>query len=108
MATGESLRRELNLLSSLRHPTLLLDVSGCRSIDADGVLLLVDTDRRMHEQGRRLAIIADAASTACIFEAPGGEGILPVFPTQAAAELALRGVGSISDHRPLTAIRTDC
>jgi anti-anti-sigma factor len=91
VATAEALRRQLDLLIPLRHPALILNVAACRAIDTDGMLLLLDACGRVREQGRRFAVVAGTDSVARILRMLGIDGVLPVFPTEAAATFALGG-----------------
>lgn len=100
VATGEALRRELGLLTSLRHPTLILDLSGCRSLDADGVLLLLDAYKHLRAHQGRLVIAAGTAEVARVLQLLGIDAILPVFPTESTAALALRGGGAAAGAPP--------
>src|SRR4051812_15060860 len=47
LATRESLKRELDLLISIGHSALILNVTGCRVLDVDGALLILDTCKRL-------------------------------------------------------------
>ncbi|MGV3720131.1 MAG: STAS domain-containing protein [Actinomycetota bacterium] len=91
VATGEALKRQLDLLASLRLPTLTLNVSGCRSLDMDGALLLLAACKRMGQEGRRFAIVAGAEAPARVLALLGIDTAMPVFATEAAANEALRG-----------------
>jgi len=93
LATGEALRRELDLLSSLHHPTLTLNVAACRSIDAEGILLMLDTYKRLQEQRRRFAVVSGTEGAARLLRILAIDSVLPVFPTEDSAALALRGGG---------------
>ena len=101
ITTGEPLRRELDLLVCLGHPTLILNLSECRVVDADGVLLVLDTYKRLREQERRFALVTGTEATARVFQVLGVDRIIPVFPTEAAAELTLRGCRP-ADAAPVT------
>lgn len=93
IATVEALRRELDLQFFLGHPVLFLNLSCCRSIDVDGILLIVDTAQRLREVGRQLAIVIGQAAIAPLLEAIGIDWVVPLFPTEQAAEKAIRGGG---------------
>ena len=89
--TVEALRRELELLMPLRHRALILNLTGCREIDADGVLLLLDTYRRLRRLGKQLVLVAAREPASHLLEVLGIDSFIPVFPTEGAATLALRG-----------------
>jgi anti-anti-sigma factor len=93
VATVEALRRELALLEPLGHPVLILNLSGCRSLDAEGILTLLQSFNRLRQAGRRLAIVAGMDWIARILQATRIDEIIPVFPTESVAALALRGGG---------------
>jgi anti-anti-sigma factor len=93
LATCEALRRELNLLTSLRQSWLVLNVSGCRTIDADGLLLLLDTNQRLRAAARGFVVVAGTDTAGRTVRTLGSDQTLPVFPTEASAALALRGGG---------------
>ncbi|MCC2672981.1 MAG: hypothetical protein K0Q72_5453, partial [Armatimonadetes bacterium] len=85
LATCEALRRELNLLTSLRQPWLVLNVSGCRTIDADGLLLLLDTNQRLRAAARGFVVVAGTDTAGRTVGTLGSDQTLPVFPTEASA-----------------------
>jgi anti-anti-sigma factor len=101
VATGEALKRDLNLLLSLRSPALILNLSGCHSIDMEGVMLLLDTYRRSRVDGRRFVAVLGTEDVAKVIWALGIDGIIPTFPTEVAATRALRG-GAPSEVAPET------
>lgn len=91
ITTVEALRRELELLLPLRDRALVLNLTGCRALDADGVLLLLDTYRRVLRSGKQLVIVAAREPASRILQDLGIDSFIPVFPTEGAASLALRG-----------------
>lgn len=93
VATAEPLRRELDLLMPLGHRVLTLNLSGCASVDVDGILMILNAFKQLRAQGRRLVVIAGPGRTARLLDVVGISQILPVFPTEEAAGLALRGGG---------------
>jgi len=101
VVTGEALRRELDLLVGLGHATLTLNLSECSAVDADGVLIILDTYKRLRERSRRFALVSGKGAAARVFRVLGIDRVIPVFPTETAAELALRG-GSATDPAPVT------
>lgn len=92
-ATAESLRRELALLEPLAHPVITVDLADCSYLDADGILTLLESLKRRREQGRRLVVVAGSGSVARLLQVVGLDWIVPVFPTEEVALLALRGGG---------------
>lgn len=93
VSTVEALRRELDLLLPLGHPTLTLNLSGCGFLDVDGILAILDTFKRMRKEGRQLTVIAGTESMSRLLQVLGIDWILPVFPSESAAAKALRGGG---------------
>lgn len=92
-ATVETLRRELDLLASIGHPTLTLNLSRCEKIDAEGVLVLLDLYSRLTERGQRLMVVAGDGAAGRLLRLFSLDEAFPIFPTESAAELALRGGG---------------
>ena len=101
LATREALRRELQLLTSLRPVTLILNVAGCRTLDVDGLLLILEFYQRLRAAGGRLALVASPDGVGHIVRDLGIDWYLPVFPTEDTAVLALRG-GGPADVPPAT------
>lgn len=91
LRTAEILNRELDLLISLGHPALILNLTGCRFIDVDGLLLILDTYRRLRETGQRLAVVAGSDPAARILHGAGVDWMFPVVPTEDSARLVLKG-----------------
>ena len=98
VATVEGLRRELELLMPLGYRALILNLTGCREVDADGVMLLLDTYRRVRRLGKQLVLVAAREPASRLLEALGIDSFIAVFPTEGAATLALRG-GAPPDAR---------
>jgi anti-anti-sigma regulatory factor len=94
VATVEALRRELALLEPLAHPVLTLNLAGCSSLDVEGILTILEVLQRLQEEGRRLAVVAGTGSIAQLLGEMEVDEILPVYPTEPVAALALRGGGS--------------
>lgn len=90
LATGEALRRELTLLASLCPAVLILNVTGCRVIDPDGVRLLVQKCERLRGRGCRFVVVAGSGAAEEILGILGPGSLLPLFPTEEAATRALR------------------
>jgi len=101
MATAEELRRELDLLISLGHPGLILNLSACRSFDLDGVMLILDTYKQFRARGRRVAVVAGEGLAARLVRLLRLDCIIPIFPTEGSAELVLRG-GAPAELAPVT------
>lgn len=91
VATVEGLRRELDLLLPLGHRALILNLTGSREMDSDGVLLLLDTYRRVRRFGGQLVLVSAREPATRMLEVLGIDHLIPVFPTEGAATLALRG-----------------
>jgi anti-anti-sigma factor len=90
VATTEALRREIALLDSLDHPVIILNLAGCRGLDVEGMLAVLDCCRQLREHGRRLVVVAGNGAAARLLRVMGMDWVLPVFPTEEAAMLALR------------------
>jgi anti-anti-sigma factor len=93
VATAEALRRELALLEPLGHAVLTVNLSGCRTLDVDGILTLLHAFKRLRDKGRRLVLVAGNPSIARMLTFLGLDTILPTFPVESVAALALRGGG---------------
>src|SRR5207245_5479654 len=86
-------QREIDRLLPLGHPVLIVDLSGCDYLDVEGLMTLLETGKRLHREGRRLALVAGSGRTARLLRVLGIDMVLPVFPSQDVADLALRGGG---------------
>ena len=93
VATAEALRRELGLLEPLAHPVLTVNLADCSYLDVDGILTLLESLKRRREKGRRLVVVAGTGAVARLLHVVGLDWIVPVFPTEEVALLALRGGG---------------
>jgi anti-anti-sigma regulatory factor len=90
VATTEALRREIALLDSLNHPVIILNCGGCRGLDVEGMLAVLDCCRQLREEGRCLVVVAGNGAVARLLRVMGMDWVLPVFPTEEAAMRALR------------------
>jgi anti-anti-sigma factor len=99
VATSEALRRELALLEPLGHRALTLNLTGCGYLDVDGIMTILQSFKRLRDQGRALVLVVPAIGQreskqpARLLEAEGLDRWIPTFPTEEAAVLALRGAG---------------
>jgi len=93
VATVELLRRELDLLVAMGHPVLTLNLTGCSHLDVDGILVVLDTVKRLHEDGRRLVLVAGSELVSRLLQVLGIGWIVPLFPSEDTAGRALRGGG---------------
>jgi len=91
VATVEALRRELTLILSLGYPAMILNLSGCSAVDADGLLAVLQTLQRLTEEGRRLAIVTGSGPVSRLFQRMRAPEELPLFATEASARAALDG-----------------
>jgi anti-anti-sigma regulatory factor len=101
VATAEALRRELALVEELDHPVLMLNLAACRVTDSAGLLTVFQSFVRLRERGarrsaaagggRRLVIITGARELPELLGVSGIDKLIPSFPTEEAAALALRG-----------------
>jgi anti-anti-sigma factor len=94
VATVEALRRELEMLMPLGHPVLTLSLTGCAAVDVEGILVVLDAAKRLQDAGRRLVLVAGQDVSGRILHVLGIDSILPVFPAERTAALALRGGGA--------------
>jgi anti-anti-sigma factor len=93
VATTEMLRRELALLEPLGHPVLVLDLSHCNSLDVEGILAIVDSFKRMRRNDGLLFVVTGTGQAAQLLHVTGIDYVVPAFPTEESALLALRGGG---------------
>jgi anti-anti-sigma factor len=93
VSTTEMLRRELALLEPVGHPVLMLDLSHCSSLDVEGILAIVDSFKRLRRNDGLLFLVTGAGRAAQLLHATGIDYVVPAFPTEESALLALRGGG---------------
>jgi anti-anti-sigma factor len=91
VTTAEAARRELRAAIGFGHPALIVDLTGCRSIDVDGVLVLLEGFKQLRGTGRRLALVADQPRLQQFLNALGIDWLVPVYSSTAAALTGLRG-----------------
>jgi anti-anti-sigma factor len=91
--TAEHLRNELAPLIAMGHPVLTIDLSGCHTVDVEGILTLLHTFKELRQGGHRLVLVAGSGRTASLLRVLGIDEIIPTFPTEQVAERALRGAG---------------
>jgi anti-sigma B factor antagonist len=89
-ATAELLEQELELLVTLEHPALTVDLSGCRFADVDGMLALLEAIQRVTDDGRYLVIVAGTERMARLLRVTGLDQLLPVFATEEEAVRVLQ------------------
>jgi anti-anti-sigma factor len=92
-STVGTLQRELDLLEPLAHRVLMLDLSGCEFLDADGILTLLESFKRRCEKGYSLVVVAGTGSVAHLLEVLGFDHVVTTFPSEESALLASRGGG---------------
>jgi anti-anti-sigma factor len=93
VATVEALQRELASLTALGHPALTVNLIACSRVDLYGVVTLLEAAEQLRRAGRRLALVAGAGDTARLLSELEVTRVLPVYPTEEAANTALRGCG---------------
>ena len=91
-ATGHALERELALMGALGRPSLIVNVGRCRTIDIEGILLLIDADGRLAKKGCRLAIVTGTGPAERLLRFLGVDEIIPTYPTEEAASQAAAGL----------------
>jgi anti-anti-sigma factor len=92
-ATAEALRRELVMLEPLDHPVIIINLADCSYLDVDGILTVMESLKRRRAKGRRLVVVAGTGAVARLLHVVGLDWVVPVFPTEDVAALALRGGG---------------
>ncbi|MCC2669895.1 MAG: hypothetical protein K0Q72_2366 [Armatimonadetes bacterium] len=93
LPTAGVLQRELDRLGPMRHPVVTINLSGIDFIDVDGVMTLLDAYRSLRKDGTRLALVAGGPFPERLLQILGLDRLLPVFPGEDVAALALRGAG---------------
>lgn len=99
VATVEALRREMALMLSLGYPALILNLSGCASLDPEATMTVLQTRKELDEEGRRLAIVTGTGPVFQVFQQLGALEEFPLFATEAVAKDALRGGVSPREER---------
>jgi anti-anti-sigma factor len=100
VATVEALRRELALLVSLGHPVMTVNLAGCSYLDVEGILTILQSYKRLRQEGRRLVLVGGTGRIGRLLRVMGIDWIVPVFPSEEVAMRALRGGGP---HAPAPA-----
>src|SRR5262245_27559986 len=93
VATVEALHRELALLAPMAHFALTINVAECSHVDVCGALEILESYAALQQQGRHLAVVVGSGTTAHTFRELGISASLPLFATEEAAAIALRGDG---------------
>lgn len=93
LSTADRLQREFDRLIPLGHPVLTVNLSGCTFVDVDGLMTLLDGCRRLRQNGSQLALVAGGGIPERLLHVLGLDWIMPVFPKEEVAQLALRGGG---------------
>jgi anti-anti-sigma factor len=93
VATAEALRRELALLEPLNHPVITVNLTDCTYLDVDGILTILQSLKRRRDEGRRLVVVAGPGAIGRMLHVSGIDWVVPVFPSEEVAMLALRGGG---------------
>ncbi|HEU4752126.1 MAG TPA: STAS domain-containing protein [Armatimonadota bacterium] len=92
-ATVPVLQHELDRLEPMQHDVITLNLSGLSFVDVDGIMLLLDACRRRQEAGFRLVFVAAPGEASHLLHTLGIDWLIPVFPSEHVAALALRGGG---------------
>lgn len=93
LQTAGALERELDRMAPMGHPVVTINLSGIDFIDIDGVMTLLDGYRRLRQRGGRMALVASGKFPERLLWILGFDRLLPVFPGEDVAALALRGAG---------------
>jgi anti-anti-sigma factor len=99
VTTMEALRRELGMLTSAGHEGLVVNLSGVRSMDADGALAVIEAGRRMGTRRGRFVIVSGRGPAADYLHLVGADRILPVCTTEKEALDAVDGHGEAPPPR---------
>jgi anti-anti-sigma factor len=99
VTTMEALRRELGMLTSAGHEGLVVNLSGVRSMDADGALAVIEAGRRMGTRHGKLVIVAGGGPAADYLHLVGADRVLPVCATEKEALAAVDGYGETPPPR---------
>jgi anti-sigma B factor antagonist len=91
IATAETLRRNLALLISGGHESLLVNVSGLRRLDAQGSVALLEAARSMAARGRRFILVAGRDPAADFLRVVGFARLVPVCRSEEEALALLDG-----------------
>jgi anti-anti-sigma factor len=90
-ATTGLLYQELAFLGSLGHPVITVNLAGCGYLDSEGILAILQTSKRLRQTGQRMMVVARSGRFAQLLQVVGFDRVVPTFPTEEAAMLALRG-----------------
>lgn len=104
LATSEALRRELQLVTPAAAPIVLLDLSRCRKLDFDGVILILEQWRALERCGSRLALISRNPAIYGLLQTLAIDALLPVAADETAAHQTL-GCGEPQSCREAAASR---
>jgi anti-sigma B factor antagonist len=94
VTTVGDLEREFALLDPQAHCAVLLDLAGCDFMDGEGILSILDGFKQLRETGCPLAIAGGMGQPARLLRVTGIDQLVPVFPSEEEAILALRGEGA--------------
>jgi anti-anti-sigma factor len=92
-ATVERLRREITELHPLGHRVVTLDLSECHFLDVEGIMTILQSFKQLWQEGRRLVLVAGTGPVARWLSVTGIDRVVPTFPSQHVAAVALRGGG---------------
>jgi anti-anti-sigma regulatory factor len=90
-STMGALNEVLAELAPLGHAALTVNVSDCTFLDPHGILSILQVFKRLRGDGQRLVVVASEGFAGLLLRRLGFDHIVPMFPTEEAAELALRG-----------------
>lgn len=92
LTNAESLRRDLALLISGRHESLIVNMNEVRYLDPHGALALVEAGQEMSRAGGRLVVVAGREPAAGLMNTLGIDRELAICASEDAA-LALVSTG---------------
>lgn len=81
ISTAEQLRNRLLAILAGKAPSLVLDMSELAFMDSTGVSVLVAIERRAHELGGTLSLVALQKVVARVLHVTSLDRHFPIFPT---------------------------
>lgn len=94
----ESLRRLLCSLGEMGHPTITLNLAACDYVDVDGIVVVLEQAAALNRKGQRLVVVSGAGPVRRLLNAVEIDRVIPVFPTEEAADSALRGCAAAEPY----------
>jgi hypothetical protein len=70
---------------------LILNLSGCTSLDAEGVMAILQSSKRRRARGRQLVIVVCVGQVARVLQLARLDRVIPIFRSEEDVALTLRG-----------------